>query len=189
MLSRFAFFLITALFLAGGVTNATEPTPPATQASQPQEKTLKPKVYRFEDRNGQTIELLVHEQGIKLLAPKGKAALLMFYIHTGSPCRHELQLFSRLAPQYKDLAIITFELKGLAPEGFPTFEKELGIKGLHMIDSTQARPFAQFLAQITGWTGAVPLIIAIDKEGHVKHMQLGAMDEAQLKKLLSALQA
>jgi hypothetical protein len=191
MSNRLLFSLLLGFLLVGGIVGAKEPATspsPDTQAKE-QNKILKPKVYRFTDRSGQIVELLVYEQGIKLLAPKEKAAILMFYIYTGSPCRHELQLFSKLAPNHKDLTFVTFELKGLKPDGFPAFEKELGIKGLHMIDSAQARPFAQFIAQITGWTGAVPLIIALDKKGNVQHMQLGAMNEEQLKKLFAALQA
>ncbi len=179
--------LALLLLLPGASLVAAEAagTPAAKASQKPQP--LHPKVFQFTDRSGETIELLISERGIKLLTPKGKSAILMFYIYSGTPCRHELQLFSKLAPEYKDLAFITFELKGLKADAFPAFENELGIKGLHMIDSAQALPFAQFLAKLIRWPGSVPLIIAIDKKGEVKHMQLGAMNEEELKKLIATL--
>ena len=189
MSNRLLFSLLLGFLLVGGIVGAKEPATspsPDTQAKE-QNKILKPKVYRFTDRSGQIVELLVYEQGIKLLTPKEKAAILMFYIYTGSPCRHELQLFSKLAPNHKDLAFVTFELKGLKPDQLRDFEKELGLKGLHMIDSAQAVPFAQYIAQLIQWPGSVPLIIAVNGKGEVKHMQLGAMNEEELRKLAELL--
>ena len=158
----------------------------AAPAAQEQQ-VLNPKVFEFTDTHGQKIEILVSEKGIKLLNFKGKSAVLMFYIYSGTPCRNELQLFSKLKPELKDTEFVAFELKGLKPDQLKDFEKELKLKGLHLIDTAQAMPFAQFIAQLIKWPGSVPLIIAVTKEGEVKHMQLGAMNEEQVRKLAAEL--
>jgi peroxiredoxin len=176
-----------ALLATSGLGAAEAAVKPAAQSTQEQ-KTLHPKVFQFTDIAGRNVELLVSDQGIKLLSPKDKAAVLMFYIHSGTPCRKELQLFTKLKPDLKDLEFVTFELKGFKPEELKAFEKELKLKGLYMIDSAQALPFAKFIAQLTNWPGSVPFIIGINKKGEVKYMQLGALNEEQLKKLVEALQ-
>jgi len=167
--------------------SAAESNATAAKASPARQQPIKPLVFEFTDSHNQKVALLISERGIKMLDPKGKSAILMFFIYSGTPCRNELQLFTRLKPRFKDLEFVAFELKGLKPDQLREFEKELKLKGVHLIDTTQAMPFAQFIAKLTKWQGSVPLLIAIDKKGNVKLMQLGAMSEDQLKKLAETL--
>jgi len=175
--------ITAAVLLLSAPLNAEE-TAAKTPAAQ---QVLKPKVFEFTDTAGKKIEILVSEQGIKLLNFEDKNAILIFYINSGTPCRNELQLFTKLKPELKNLEFVTFELKGLKPDQLKAFEKELKLKDLHMIDTAQAMPFAQFIARLIKWPGSVPLIIAVTKKGEVKHMQLGAMKEDEIKKLAEAL--
>ena len=172
-----------AALLLGSPLSAAE----ASGTPAKEQQVLNPKVFEFTDTDGQKIEILISEKGIKLLNPKEKNAVLMFYIYSGTPCRNELQLFTKLKPELKDLEFVTFELKGLKPDQLREFEKELNLKGLRMVDSAQALPFAKFIAQLIQWPGSVPLIIAVTKNGEVKHMQLGAMKEDEIKKLAETL--
>ena len=165
---------------------SAEEKAPAAQA-QAQQQAFQGRSFTFTDTRGQKIELAVTDKGIEFPTLKDKNVIMIFYIYTGTPCRNELKLFSKLKPELKDLEFVTFELKGLSPEKLKEFEKELGLKGLHMIDSAQAIPFAQYIAKLIQWPGSVPLIIAVTKDGQVKHMQLGAMSEEEIKKLAELL--
>ena len=175
--------LLLASPLSAGESNTTTP-----QAAPAKQQPIKPLVFEFTDSHGQKVALLISERGIKMLDPKGKNAILMFFIYSGTPCRNELQLFTKLKPELKDLEFVAFELKGLNPDQLKNFEKELNLKGIHLIDTAQAMPFAQFIAKLTKWQGSVPLIIAIDKKGDVKYMQLGALKEDQIKGLAAKLE-
>ena len=155
-----------AALLLGSPLSAAE----ASGTPAKEQQVLNPKVFEFTDTDGQKIEILISEKGIKLLNPKEKNAVLMFYIYSGTPCRNELQLFTKLKP-----------------DQLREFEKELNLKGLRMVDSAQALPFAKFIAQLIQWPGSVPLIIAVTKNGEVRHMQLGAMKEDEIKKLAETL--
>ena len=56
-----------------------------------------------------------------------------------------------------------------------------------MIDTKQALPFANYIASRARWQGSVPLLIVTDKNGTVKHMQLGAMSEDEVESILKKL--
>ena len=159
----------------------------AGEASSTASATPRPITFNFTDSSGKKIRIVETPEGLKLPDFKGKKVILLFYIYSGTPCRNELQLFTRLKPKFPDLEFVTFELKGLSPEKLKAFEKELKLEGLHMIDSAQAVPFARYIAQRARWQGSVPLIIAIDPRGAVKHMQLGAMNAEELEKLYRSL--
>ncbi|WP_457606643.1 TlpA family protein disulfide reductase [Nitratifractor sp.] len=184
MFSPFILVTVTAaslLFFAQPLSAEEKSPAPA------QQQMLKPKIFEMTDTEGTPIKILVTDRGIKLLDFKGKKALLMFYIYSGTPCRNELQLFTRLKPELRDLEFVAFELKGLKPDQLKAFAKELKLRGIHLIDTAQAMPLASLIARLTGWKGSVPLLIAIDAKGQVKHMQLGAMNEEELKKLIESL--
>jgi peroxiredoxin len=183
MIKPFITSALTAALLLSAPLAAEEKAP----AQAPKEQAFQGRTFHFTDTNGAKIDVAVTDKGISLPTLQGKNAVMIFYIYSGTPCRNELKLFTKLKPELKDLEFVTFELKGLSPEKLKAFEKELGLKGLHMIDSAQAVPFAQYMAQLLQWPGSVPLIIAVTKTGEVKHMQLGAMNEEQVRKLAEML--
>jgi len=136
--------------------------------------------FSFKDTHNQKIDLIPTRSGLKFPTLKGKKVLIMFFINSGTPCKNELKMFSRVKDKYPDLEFIAFELKGLKQDGLREFEKRMNLKGIHLIDTAQAMPFAQFIAKVAQWRGSVPLIILVDKNGDVKHMQLGALSEQDL---------
>jgi peroxiredoxin len=181
MFKRLTLSLMAATLLFVPAALSAEEKAPAAQEK------FQGRSFTFTDTAGTKIRIDVSNEGIKVPSLPGKNVLMIFYIYSGTPCRNELQLFTKLKPELKDLEFVTFELKGLKPDQLRDFEKELGLKGLHMIDSAQAVPFAQYIAQLIQWPGSVPLIIAVTQNGQVKHMQLGAMSEEEIKKLAEML--
>jgi peroxiredoxin len=172
--------LITLLILGGGAALAAEAaqTPPAQSSAPQQTKEIK---FTFTDTHGQTFHIVPGPKGLSYPEFKGKKVFAMFFIYSGTPCRNELQTLTRLKPKLKGMEVVAFELKGLKPDQLKAFEKELNLKGIHLVDTAQAMPFAQFIARAAGWKGSVPLIILSDEKGEVKHMQLGAMTAKQIE--------
>ena len=177
--------LLAALTIGLLPLNADEASNATTQA--PQVQPAKAASFEFTTIEGKKIEIVGMEDGLDFTTFKEKNVITMFYIYPGKPCRDELKIFSKIKKNHEDLEFVTFELKGLAPEKFEAFQKELGIEGLNMIDAKQALPFADYIAKLAKWPGSVPLLIITDKKGTVKHMQLGAMSEKELEDMLKKL--
>ncbi|MEA3490940.1 MAG: hypothetical protein U9R27_03485 [Campylobacterota bacterium] len=163
--------------------SANEPSNTApTQA--PQLQPAKVPSFEFSTIGGEKIKIIETADGLKFPTLKDKNTITMFYIYSGKPCRDELKLFSKIKTKHSDLEFVTFELKGLTPDRLKEFQNELNLKGLHMIDTQQALPFANYISQRIQWQGSVPLLIITDKKGAVKHIQLGAMNEGEIEGIL-----
>jgi hypothetical protein len=185
-MKRLSIFLaaVVALGLMPGY--AQSPEANATTAAQP----AAPKVLSFDFTDTHATKIRVEEtpDGLRYTTLPGKNVINMFYIYSGTPCRNELKMFSeKILPKHPDLAIVTYELKGLSPEKLKAFEAELGLKGIHLINTQQAMPFADYIARRIRWQGSVPLLIVSNKNGTVKHMQLGAMSAEQTEAILKKL--
>ncbi|ADV46168.1 TlpA family protein disulfide reductase [Nitratifractor salsuginis] len=171
--------LIALISGINGVAAETSPasaTQPAPQSPQTQKLQ-----FTFTDTHGQIFHIIPGPKGLNYPEFKGKKVFAMFFINSGTPCRNELQTLTQLKPKLKDMEVVAFELKGLKPDQLKAFEKELSLQGIHLVDTAQALPFANFIARVAGWKGSVPLIILSDKNGEVKHMQLGAMTAKEIE--------
>ncbi len=150
-------------------------------------QSVKSPSFNFTTIEEKMIKIIETEEGFIFPTLKDKNVIIMFYIYSGKPCRNELELFTKIKAKYSDLEFVTFELKGLTPEKLKMFQNELSLKGLHMIDTQQALPFAKYISKRIQWQGSVPLLIVADKSGKVKHMQLGAMNEEETENILKKL--
>ncbi len=171
LVSFFIFIMLSVSSLSANKTNAT---PPANQFS-------------FTTLEEKKINIRELKDGLEFSTLKDKNVIILFYIHSGEPCRNQLKLFSKIRTKYSDLEFVTFELKGLSPDKLRNFQKELSLKNLHMIDTEQALPFANYIAQRMGWQGPVPLLIIVNKNGNINHAQLGAMNEEEINNFLKKL--
>ncbi len=173
------FSIVRNVMIAGLIVGISSLFAADTNTSAPAAaQTLK---FSFTDTEGQSFHIVPGSKGLSYPEFKDKAVFAMFFIHTGTPCRNELQLLSKLKPKMPGMEVVAFELKGLKPDGLKAFEKELKLQGIHLVDTAQAMPFARFIARAAGWQGSVPLIILTDKKGVVVHMQLGAMSAQQIE--------
>ena len=164
------------LLLSAGALYAGEAADTTASAQAPEKLQ-----FTFTDTHGQTFHLVPTDKGLSYPEFKGKKVFTIFYIYSGTPCRNELQTITKLKPKLPDMEFVAFELKGLKPDQLKAFEKELKLKGIHMVDTAQAMPFAQFIAKAAQWKGSVPLIILSNGQGEVKHMQLGAMSAQEIE--------
>ncbi|MEA3418316.1 MAG: hypothetical protein U9Q90_02865 [Campylobacterota bacterium] len=179
-------FLLTVVTIGLMPLSANEPSnTSAVKAAQVQP--AKVPSFDFATIEGKKIEIVETADGFKFPTLKDKNIIIMFYIYSGKPCRNELKIFTKIKTKHSDLEFVTFELKGLTPEKLKDFQNELDLKGLHMIDTQQALPFANYIAGRVQWQGSVPLLIIADKNGVVKHLQLGAMSEDEIENALKKL--
>ena len=171
LVSFFIFMMLSVSSLSANKTNATVPT----------------NQFNFTTLEEKKINIIGIEDGLEFSTLKDKNVIVLFYIYSGEPCRNQLKLFSKIRTKHSDLEFVTFELKGLSPDKLKNFQKKLSLKNLHMINTEQALPFANYIAQRMGWQGPVPLLIVLNKSGTIKHAQLGAMNEEEINNLLKKL--
>jgi len=171
LVSFFIFIMLSVSSLSATQTNATVAT----------------NQFNFTTLEEKKINIMELKDGLEFSTLKDKNIIVLFYIYSGEPCRNQLKLFSKIRTKHSDLEFVTFELKGLSPDKLKNFQKELSLKNLHMIDTEQALPFANYIAQRMGWQGPVPLLIVVNKSGIIKHAQLGAMNEEEINNLLKKL--
>jgi peroxiredoxin len=175
-LSKLLFAMLLTLSTVISANAAEAQADPAADTAQKQALQ-----FSFSDTHGQTFHIVPGQKGLSYPEFKGKKVFAMFFIYSGTPCRNELRILTKLKPKLADMEIVAFELKGLKPDQLKAFEKELTLQGIHLVDTAQALPFANFIARAAQWKGSVPLIILSDKNGEVKHMQLGAMTEKEIE--------
>ena len=171
LVSFFIFIILSVSSLSADETNA------AVLTNQ----------FNFTTSEEKKINIIEIKDGLEFSTLKDKNVIVLFYIYSGEPCRNQLKLFSKIRTEHADLEFVTFELKGLSPDKLKDFQKELSLKDLHMIDTEQALPFANYIAQRMRWQGPVPLLIVADKSGIIQHAQLGAMNEEEINSLLKKL--
>jgi len=177
--------LLTSLFLAtlilSAQNNATKDAN-ATTAKSNEQKAL---TFNLTATNGTKIDIVETKEGLKYTTLPSKEVILFFYIYDGAPCQKELEVFKKLKAQNKDkLEIVAIELKGLDKEKLSAYAKKKELNFLSVVGK-DAMNFVQYIAQRAQWQGTVPFIIITDKEGRVKHIQIGFMNQEQLQKVLS----
>ena len=143
--------------------------------------------FTLEDVNGNKIEIEQTDDGLKYNSLKDKNVILFFYLNDGAPCQGELKTFNEFVKDKKDIEIVTIELKGLDKEALKKYQQERNIEKFHNIVGKSAGDFVNYIAYRARWQGTVPFIIITDKKGAVKHIQIGAMNKAQLEDIYKKL--
>lgn len=124
---------------------------------------------------------------VRLSDLKGKVVLLDFWATWCGPCRESIPAIQRIYAKHKDKG---FEVMGIALERdsgaqLPGFAREMGMTypiGL---------PITREEVQVYNDTGAIPLMVIVDKKGHIRGRQQGyaaaleAGIEQKVKELLA----
>ncbi|NPA27582.1 MAG: peroxiredoxin family protein [Epsilonproteobacteria bacterium] len=171
--------ILTALVILFSFNYAQEAN--SSQATTQQQKALS---FKFKDINGFDIKVTETKEGIRFDTIKDKDVILFFYIYDGAPCQRELELFRDYLKENKNVEIVAIELKGLDRQKLKEYAAKKKLDNIHMVVGKEAMDFVQYIAYRAQWPGTVPFIIIVDKDGKVKHIQIGAMGKEELDKVL-----
>ncbi len=132
----------------------------------------------------------IHVSDIKeglLFKEHKNAVFLLMFGHNCPPCKEEIPNFIELTKKYKNkLTVIAVEVQGYNNEQLKAFKKEHGIN-YDLIAGEDNYDFVKHIVQRAGWKGAIPFLIAIDKNGTVQFVQAGLLEKESLEELIEKL--
>jgi thiol-disulfide isomerase/thioredoxin len=136
---------------------------------------------------GNQIHVKATDQGLDFKEYRGKAVFLVLFGHMCPPCNAEIPEFIALSEEYKDkLAIIAIEAQRYSMEKLKAFKLRKGIN-YNLVPGKDNDDFIGHIAQRAKWSGAIPLLIALDSKGDVQVVQQGFIPKKTLEGLIEKL--
>lgn len=115
-------------------------------------------------------------------ALQGQVVLINFWATWCPPCRTEMPGFQNVYEQLhgRGLEILAISVDEDDPQGVAQFAAELGLT--FPVINGQAR-----IARAFDGGGVVPTSYLVDRQGHIRHRYVGAVNEQQLRTDVAAL--
>jgi len=129
------------------------------------------------------------ESGLNFHEFKGKAVLLTLFGHRCPPCIKEIPEFIELTKNHKEnLEIVAIEAQLYPLDKLKEFVNDYKIN-YNVVAGTGHGDFIEYIAQKAGYGKGIPLplLIAINKEGEVEHVQAGLIRADELEMLVKDL--
>jgi len=128
------------------------------------------------------------EKGLLFEEYRGKPVLLVLFGHRCSPCMEEIPKLIKFKNKYKDkLEIVAIEVQGYNKEQLENFKKAKGINYNLVPRNNKNDAFLQNIMIRSGWEGAIPFLIALDKNGEVNDIITGLAPKNKLEELVKTL--
>lgn len=169
----FAVFLIVAVILYNSLSEKYVPQD-SLQQEEVKEKIPAPDISVFDKRG----------EEIKLSSYNGKPVVMNFWATWCGPCRAELPAFQTMYDKYGEK--IQFFMVNLT-DGIEETKEEVDF---FISDGGYTFPVFYDLNQSAAYAysvSSVPLTVFIDKEGNIKNMRVGAMNEQMLSHYIDEL--
>jgi peroxiredoxin len=112
------------------------------------------------------------ENGVTFDKLKDKVVALVFIAYNGTPCLNLIEILKKMKKKHSDFDAFAVEMRGLSGDKLKEFVKQKEIT-FPIIGYENAKEFTNYIAQNTGWSGAMPFILIIDKKGVVRYIQVG----------------
>jgi len=136
---------------------------------------------------GEKIHVSATTEGLDFKEFRGKAVFLVLFGHMCPPCNAEIPEFIALSDKYKDkLAIVAIEAQRYDMQKLQEFQSRKGIN-YNLVPGKESDAFIGHIAQRSGWSGAIPFLIALDKNGEVQTVQQGFIPKETLEGLIEKL--
>ncbi|NEW59897.1 TlpA family protein disulfide reductase [Sulfurovum sp. bin170] len=143
--------------------------------------------FTLTNTEGEKFNITESKDGLVFEEHKGKAIFLVLFGHNCPPCKEEIPELVELTEKYKDkLEIIAIEAQRYSVEQLKAFKKENGIN-YNLVTGKEHDDFVGYIANKAQWNGAIPFLIAIDKNGAVDSMEQGFIPKKTLEELIEKL--
>lgn len=129
------------------------------------------------------------ESGLSFEEFKGKPILLTLFGHRCPPCLKEIPEFIKLTKKHKDtLEIVAIESQLYPLDKLKDFVTDYGIN-YNVVAGVDYGNFIEYIAKKAGYGKGIPLplLIAINKNGEVEHVQAGLIRTDELEMLIKDL--
>ena len=144
-------------------------------------------IFDIIDTNNTHIKIKGMGAKLDITGAKDKVVFIEFFGYRCPPCLRTIPHFINLKNKYKDkIEIIAIEVQGLNHTQLQNFTKQKGIN-YHTVSDEKAGIFTNYIAQITEWSGSIPLLLVIDKQGNIQAVQVGLVAQNILENVIENL--
>ena len=169
------------------ITTSSKATQNTDKTKNPEEDSKKEPLFNLTTINGKTLNISELDGGLNIHEFKNKVVLFIFFGHQCPPCITEIPALVALTKEaHKDLEIIGLEVQGLDEDRLKNFAKHKNIN-YHLIAGDNNQNFVSYIANKAGWTGAIPFLLAMDKQGVVQIVHTGGLGKAQFDNIYNEL--
>jgi len=145
--------------------------------------------YALTTSDNRVINVEDTKNGLLFKEYQGKVIFLVLFGHNCPPCRTEIPELIELKNKYKDkFEIVGIEVQGYGKEQLENFRKQEGINyNTISIAEVNNLNFLRDIKNRSGWEGAIPFLIIIDKNGDVKDVIEGLASKKMLEERIKEL--
>ena len=136
------------------------------------------------DTDGKAYAVTGTESELKIEGMEGKIVLLEFFGLNCPACKQEMPHLINLQKNYPNkLRVMAIEVQKHEIDPINAYKKEHGIN-YTTFSNYDVGLVVRFVADKSGWNGAIPFIVAIDTKGKVQFVQTGVMEEKELEEYI-----
>lgn len=136
------------------------------------------------DTNGTTYSVTAQNNSIKIKGMEGKVVFLEFFGLNCPACKQIMPNLINLQEKHKDkLQVMAVEVQNHDIDPINAYKEKHGINYTTLSNYDIGR-LVRYVADKSGWQGAIPFTVAIDPQGEVLFAQAGVIPEATLEKYI-----
>ena len=133
------------------------------------------------DTDGKLYKVAANNNEIKIEGMEGKVVFIQFFGLNCPACKQEMPHLINLQTKYpKRLQIMAIEVQKHDKAPINAFKKEHGINYI-TFSNYDIGYMVRYIAEKSGWGGAIPFMIVIDSKGQVQFTQTGIVEEKTLE--------
>jgi len=141
--------------------------------------------FHMKTTDNKSLTAIETEGGVKFKEFANKGTILVFFGNKCPPCMKEVPELIKLQSKYgSKIGIIGIEVQGYNQAQLSSFKRQKGIN-YNLVTGTTYDGFVSYIAQRAGWSGAIPLLIGIDKKGEVQVVQAGYIAPQALEAIVT----
>ena len=125
------------------------------------------------DTDGKSYKIEANNDDMKIEGMEGKVVLLEFFGLKCPACKDAMPHLISLQEKYKDkLQIMAVEVQNNDIDPINAYKKKHGIN-YTTVSNYDVGYLVRYIADKSGWNGAIPFTVAVDSKGHVQFTQAG----------------
>ena len=132
------------------------------------------------DTDGNSYKINAVDNEFKIEGTEGKVVFLEFFGLNCPACREAMPHLINLKNKYKDkIRIMAIEVQKHDVDPINAYKKEHGIN-YTTFSNYDVGEIVRYIADNSGWKGAIPFTVVIDAKGIVQFVQAGVISEEKL---------
>jgi thiol-disulfide isomerase/thioredoxin len=137
-------------------------------------------LFTLETIDGKTLHVREIDNGLEFQELKGHPIYLVLFGYRCPPCLREIPELVELTKEYKNLEIVAIEVQGLDSDALQEFVSDRGIN-YAVISGYGNMDFINYIQLKAQWSGAIPFLLGLNRQGQVKIMQVGGISKSELQ--------